>query len=353
MIDRFCMEKVMYSSTVVEYEDNKSRKLTQSDTEDGKNSILDQPPKENIPAEQPLIWRNIIGISALHVITIYLFVTRYNEAKFWTWIFEISYGILGALGVTAGAHRFWAHRSYSAKLPLKILLSYLYCMAGQTHLTKWIRVHRTHHRYTDTSADPHNSNRGFFFSHVGWLMMKHHPAVKEYGKNVNMSDIAADPVIRFFDKYYPPIMLSLCFVLPILIPVYIWNETWIISIAATITRYIFMLNAAFAVNSFAHLCGTRPYNRNLKATENLTVSIVTFGEGWHNYHHSFPWDYKAAELGLYRVNLTTAFIDFMAWIGLAYDLKTSSFEIIDSLCTKKGDGTASQNRTQSRYTAIK
>lgn len=77
----------MYSSTIVEYEDNKSQKLTQSETEDGKNSILDQPPKENIPAEQPLIWRNIIGIPALHVIAIYLFVTRYNEAKFWTWIF--------------------------------------------------------------------------------------------------------------------------------------------------------------------------------------------------------------------------------------------------------------------------
>jgi stearoyl-CoA desaturase (delta-9 desaturase) len=70
----------------------------------------------------------------------------------------------------------------------------------QTHPSKWIRVHRTHHRFTDTCADPHNANRGFFFSHIGWLMMKHHPAVKEYGKQVNMSDIAADPVIRFVDK---------------------------------------------------------------------------------------------------------------------------------------------------------
>lgn len=71
---------------------------------------------------------------------------------------------------------------------------------SQTHPSKWIRVHRTHHRYTDTCADPHNVHRGFFFSHIGWLMMKHHPAVKKYGKNVDMSDIAADPVIRFVDK---------------------------------------------------------------------------------------------------------------------------------------------------------
>ncbi|XP_025266114.1 (11Z)-hexadec-11-enoyl-CoA conjugase [Camponotus floridanus] len=327
----------MYNSTITEYEGNKSRKLTLR-TENGKNSILDQPPKENIPAVQPLIWRNIIAIPVLHIITIYLFVTRYNEAKFWTWIFTISYAILGGLGITAGAHRFWAHRSYSATLPLKIMLTCFYCMVGQTHLTKWIRVHRTHHRYTDTSADPHNASRGFFFSHVGWLMMKHHPAVKKYGKNVDMSDIAADPVIRFFDKYYPPIMLSLCFVLPTLVPVYIWNETWIVSIGATISRYLVTLNAAFAVNSFAHIWGTRPYNRNLKATQNPTVSFFTFGEGWHNYHHSFPWDYKAAELSLYRLNLTTAFIDFMAWLGLAYDLKTPSSEMIDKFCAKRGDG---------------
>ncbi|GAB1867762.1 Acyl-CoA Delta(11) desaturase [Camponotus japonicus] len=328
----------MYSSTITEYEDNKSRKLTLG-TENGKNSILDQPPKENIPAVQPLVWYTVIGVPVFHVIAIYIFVTRYNEAKFWTWIFTILYGFLVGLGITAGAHRFWTHRSYSATLLLRIMLACFFCAAGQFHLTKWIRIHRTHHRYTDTSADPHNVNRGFFFSHVGWVMMKHHPAVKEYGKNVNMSDIAADPVVRFFDKYYPPIMLSLCFVLPILVPVYIWNETWIVSIGATIIRYLYVSHASSAVNSFAHLWGTRPYNRNLKATENPIVSYFALGEGWHNYHHSFPWDYKAAELGLYRLNLTTAFIDFMAWLGLAYDLKTSSSEIIDKFCAKNGDGT--------------
>lgn len=80
----------MYSSTIIEYEDNKSRKLTLG-TQNGKNSILDQPPKENIPAVQPLIWRNVIGIPVLHVIAIYLFITRYNQAKLWTWIFSTFY----------------------------------------------------------------------------------------------------------------------------------------------------------------------------------------------------------------------------------------------------------------------
>ncbi|XP_029170735.1 acyl-CoA Delta(11) desaturase-like [Nylanderia fulva] len=276
------------TSLITEDEDNKDRKLTEPETEDDKKSIRNQLAKGHVPAKQPLIWQNIIG-----------FV----------------YGVLGGLGVTAGAHRFWAHRSYSAKLPLKIMLACFYCMAGQTHLTKWIRVHRTHHKYTDTPADPHNASRGFFFSHVGWLMMKHHPAVKEYGKSVNLSDIAADPVIRFFDKYYPPIMMLLTYVVPSLIPVYLWNETWIVAIGSSLLRHLIMLNAAFAVNSFAHLWGSRPYSRNIKAAENPTVSFVALGEGWHNYHHCFPWDYKAAELGSYGLNLTTGFIDFMAWLG--------------------------------------
>ncbi|XP_023245985.1 acyl-CoA desaturase-like [Copidosoma floridanum] len=70
----------------------------------------------------------------------------------------------------------------------------------QTHFYKWIRDHRTHHKFTDSAADPHDANRGFFFSHVGWLMMKRHPAVIKYGKKIDMSDIEADPVICFFDK---------------------------------------------------------------------------------------------------------------------------------------------------------
>ncbi|XP_012225497.2 acyl-CoA Delta-9 desaturase-like [Linepithema humile] len=311
----------------------------QPKTENGKDSILNQPPKENIPAVQPLIWRNIIIIAALHVVSIYLFITRYTEAKFWTWIFAPIYAVVGGFGITAGAHRLWAHRSYKAKLPLRILLAILYCMTGMTCLTRWIRVHRTHHRYTDTCADPHNSNRGFFFSHVGWLMMKHHPAVKEYGKNVDLSDLAADPVIRFFDKYYIPIMVSLCFVLPSVIPVYVWNETWFISIGAVIFRYAVALNMIFSVNSFAHIWGSRPYNRTLKPAENPTVAFIALGEGWHNYHHVFPWDYKASELGFARLNLTAGFIEFMAWLGLAYDLKIPSVEIVAKYRANKGDGT--------------
>ncbi|KAK0182153.1 hypothetical protein PV327_000317 [Microctonus hyperodae] len=172
-------------------------------------------------------------------------------------------------------------------------------------------------------------------------MMRRHPAVKKYGSKVDMSDIEADPVVRFFDKYYTPIMLFACFALPIVIPVYCWNEAWLISIYATIIRYVWLLNATFLVNSFAHMWGNRPYNSKIKPTENATVSFFALGEGWHNYHHAFPWDYKASELGAYGLNTTTALIDFMAWLGLAYNLKTPSKEVIERISISNGDGTTS------------
>ncbi|XP_076248274.1 acyl-CoA Delta-9 desaturase [Calliopsis andreniformis] len=325
----------MYSSTITQYEEKKPPQSTEQDVEP--TPI----PKEQTLARQPIIWRNVIGITVLHFLAIYGLVTRYQDAKFWTWIWNVAYGITAGLGITAGAHRLWAHRTYSAKTPLRIFLATLYCMAGQTHFYKWIRDHRTHHKYTETLADPHDANRGFFFSHMGWLMVKRHPAVKKYGSKVDMNDISADPVIEFFDKYYEVIMMTLCFFLPIMVPVFVWNETWYISIHAALIRYVWSLHATFSVNSFAHMWGNRPYNRKVKPTENATVSFFALGEGWHNYHHSFPWDYKAAELGTYGLNATTGFIELMAFLGLAYDLKTPKKELVDRITIKKGDGTDS------------
>lgn len=100
-------------------------------------------------------------------------------------------------GVTMGAHRHWSHRSFKAKRWLKIVLLYMHTLAGQNCLWVWVRDHRQHHKFSDTDADPHNANRGFWFSHVGWLCVKKHPKVIEYGKKINMSDIDADPFIMF------------------------------------------------------------------------------------------------------------------------------------------------------------
>lgn len=80
-------------------------------------------------------------------------------------------------GVTMGAHRLWSHRAFKAKLWLRIILLWMHTLAGQNCLYVWVRDHRQHHKFSDTDADPHNANRGFFFSHIGWLLSKKHPKV--------------------------------------------------------------------------------------------------------------------------------------------------------------------------------
>lgn len=109
--------------------------------------------------------------------------------------------VVSGLGITAGAHRLWAHRSYKAKWPLRLILMIFNTIAFQDAAYHWARDHRVHHKYSETDADPHNATRGFFFSHIGWLLCKKHPEVKAKGKGVDLSDLRADPILMFQKKY--------------------------------------------------------------------------------------------------------------------------------------------------------
>lgn len=104
-------------------------------------------------------------------------------------------------------------------------------------------------------------------------------------------------------------------------------------------RYILNLNITWLVNSAAHAWGNKPYDKGIVAVQNLPVAFATFGEGFHNYHHVFPWDYRTAELGNNKLNMTTLFIDFFAAIGWAYDMKTVPEEMIRQRAERTGDKT--------------
>ncbi|KAK5650535.1 hypothetical protein RI129_001564 [Pyrocoelia pectoralis] len=286
-----------------------------------------------------VVWRNVFAFVYLHVAGLYglyllLFVCSW-KTFFWTYLFAF----IAGQGITAGAHRLWAHRSYKAKLPLRIILMICQTMAFQNHIYEWVRDHRVHHKFTDTDADPHNAKRGFFFSHIGWLMLRKHQDVMLKGKKVDMSDLAEDPVIQFQKKFYLLLVPIMCFAVPSLVPWYFWNENgWVSWYTASIFRYCLSLNFTWLVNSAAHIWGTKPYDKTIGPAENMGVALAAFGEGWHNYHHVFPWDYKAAELGNYRLNHTTMVIDFFSKIGWAYDLKTTSVEMIEKRAKRTGDG---------------
>ncbi|XP_029177081.1 (11Z)-hexadec-11-enoyl-CoA conjugase-like [Nylanderia fulva] len=233
------------------------------------------------------------------------------------------------------------------------------------HIYGWVRDHRVHHKFTDTDADPYNARKGFFFSHIGWILVHKHPDVISKGAMIDLSDLKQDCLVVFQRKYdghslfcrskfnlkniciyclfnfngfvsfiytffrwYRYLMLFCCFIIPTLIPWWVWSENLWCAWHLNMTRCVINLHTILSINSAAHMWGVKPYDKSISPTENAVVSFISCGEGWHNYHHVFPWDYKAAELGNYKLNIATAFIDFFAYLGLAYDLKTASAKIV-------------------------
>ncbi|ODM95236.1 Acyl-CoA Delta(11) desaturase [Orchesella cincta] len=284
----------------------------------GTNDTKEEAPKLEI------VWRNVIIMAYIHIAGTYGLYLWFS-------------GQMLATTIVIGAHRLWAHKCYKAKLPLRIILAICQTFACQNSIYEWCRDHRVHHKFTETHADPHNAARGFFFAHVGWLLVKKHEDVKTKGQTVDMSDLEKDSVVMFQKKYYLPLTIFCSFVVPYICPLYFGEEpykAWYM----VVCRYMLILNFTWLVNSAAHLWGPRPYDNNIHATENALVSGLAVGEGWHNYHHVFPWDYKAAELTTYNYNWTTALIDFFAWVGWAYDLKTVPERIVYQRVHRTGDG---------------
>jgi len=153
-------------------------------------------------------------------------------------------------------------------------------MALQNDIYEWCRDHRVHHKYSETDADPHNSNRGFFFAHMGWLMCKKHPEVIRKGSNIDMSDVWSDPIVRFQRRFYIPLVIIIWGVIPTYIPHLLWNETlWNAFFMCVTLRYCFVLHNAWLVNSAAHFYGNRPYNEYIQPRENQSVMYLSFGEG--------------------------------------------------------------------------
>lgn len=275
-----------------------------------------------------IVWTNALVMFTVHALSLYG-LTLLPRLKVVTLVFMWSLGLLSTLGVQAGAHRLWCHRAYKANFGLRLFLSLAHVLALQNDVYEWSRDHRAHHRYSDTDADPHNSRRGFFFSHVGWLLVKKHPEVGRRGRTISMDDLKADPIVMFQRRWYAPMVLLIWGLLPTLIPWYFWDEPlYECLLCCVFTRYVLSVNLTWLTNSWAHLYGSRPYDGRIAPTE-VTVRHMLLGEGFHNYHHAFPWDYSASELGPLDVfNPCTALIDLWAKLGWAWDLKKVQPEVV-------------------------
>ncbi|XP_020610221.1 stearoyl-CoA desaturase 5-like [Orbicella faveolata] len=307
--------------------------VTQTETLDAQKKTLDRDVKR---PERQIVWINVYFMVVLHLMAlygIYLIPGTGPRTWFWTWLCHF----IGGLGITVGVHRLWSHRSYKASWPLRLALMLMNSLAAQNDIFEWARDHRVHHKYSETDADPHNAKRGFFFSHVGWLLVKKHPDVIKKGKQLDLSDLYEDKIVMFQRRHYKLLSTICNVIIPIAVPWYFWNESiWNGFFICYAFRYTFTLNATWCVNSFAHLWGAKPYDEHINPSQNFSVVIATGGEGFHNFHHTFPQDYATSELGS-PMNPSKWFIDLCALFGLAYDLKTISKEAIRKRRIRTGD----------------
>ena len=287
-----------------------------------------------------LVWYNIATLTLWHAGALYAL------ALIWTGRVALSVSLLGlglwwasGLGITAGAHRLWAHRAYSASFELRVLLAALNSMAFQGSIFEWARDHRTHHKGSDTTADPHNMGRGFFFAHMGWVCVRKHPDVFALGRKIPCDDLEADAVVAWQKRYYLPSVLAMCYALPAVLGYKLqggadgaWAGFWV----AGVLRHVWVLHMTWLVNSAAHLWGDHPYDPHSRPSENLLVSVGAIGEGWHNFHHKFPSDYAAGEYNVTQGawNPTKLFIDTCAALGMVTDRKRTKRHTVTALRAK-------------------
>jgi len=261
-----------------------------------------------------------LGLTHLFTLVSVLYLFEYTW-KGWLAFFVLYY--LSGVGITGGAHRLWAHRSYKAGFLVRLYFMICNCMANQGSILHWSKDHRVHHKYAETDHDPHDATRGFFYAHVGWLLLKKSDKVKEAGKKLDFQDLYDDKIVMFQDKCDPWIQMLMCFVLPTFIGKHLCGQSYLASfLFLGVARYCFVLNSTWLVNSLAHWIGYRPYDESINPTENPYVAFFALGEGWHNWHHVYPWDYSTSEYGIWqRWNPTKLQIDIFAWLGLVWDRK--------------------------------
>jgi len=256
-------------------------------------------------------WMQVTGIQA--------------PTSFTIWFGFLLYPI-GGFGITVGAHRLWSHRSYQANFGFRLVFMILNSIANQGSIFHWVRDHRVHHLYSDTEHDPHNSSMGFFFCHMGWLLVQKNKHVIEAGKAIDLKDLNADPLVMFQKKLNPFWNLSWCFVLPSVVS-YCMGDSWFNGLLIPgAARYLVTLHCTWLVNSFVHTVGeSKPYNPAHATTESAIVAILALGEGWHNWHHAYGWDYAAAECDWWRqYNPSKMIIDFAALFGWTWGRKRAT-----------------------------
>lgn len=235
------------------------------------------------------------------------------------WLLGVFLYFATGLGITVGYHRLFSHKSFEAKPWVRWTLAFFGAAAFENSILNWARDHRVHHRFVDSDQDPYSIKKGFFYAHMGWIIEDAEP-IK--GSEAFARDLANDPIVKFQDRYYIPIAVGVGFILPAVIGFFLGSALGGLAVAGFL-RVVTVHHATFLINSLCHTLGTRPYSNQQTARDSWIVSLLTFGEGYHNYHHVFANDYRNG-IKWYHFDPSKWTIRSLNWIGATYSLKRAS-----------------------------
>ena len=264
------------------------------------------------PGEAPgARWGIIFYMAAVHGLALVALLPR-----FWSWqalaTLLIMYWITACLGVTLGYHRLLSHRSFQVPRWLERVLATCGALSCQHGPIDWVGLHRHHHKFSDTAVDHHDSNLGFWWSHMGWMLVGV-PALAAVPRLTG--DLAVDPYYRWLNRWF----LSLQLILGVFL-YWVGSATgvggWSLVLWGIPLRLAIVYHCTWLVNSATHSWGQVSHDSGDNSKNNPWVAALTFGEGWHNNHHAFPHSARhGVEKG--QIDLTWEHIRFLQALGLA------------------------------------
>jgi stearoyl-CoA desaturase (delta-9 desaturase) len=235
--------------------------------------------------------------------------------------------IAAGISITMGYHRLFSHLSFKAKWPVKLFVLIFGSAAFENSAYDWVSDHRRHHKHVDEDEDPYDITKGFFYAHMGWMMFKLRPDPPQD----NVADLEKDPLVMWQHRYTHWIGIAFGFGLPTLIgATYGWfhygtaYEMGVQALGgfllAGVLRIVCVQQSTFCINSVCHTLGSRPYSTRCSARNSGLVALVTFGEGYHNFHHEFQHDYRNG-IKFWQFDPTKWSIWTLNKLGLTSDLR--------------------------------
>jgi sn-1 stearoyl-lipid 9-desaturase len=255
------------------------------------------------------------GLALIHVGALAAFLPAFFRLSDLAVAAALAY-LTGALGVTLCYHRVLTHRSLRLRKPLEYLLALFGTLALQGDPIRWVAIHRKHHAHADHDDDPHNIHLGFRWAHVDWLY-RHNVALPSEDEIARYApDLHADPFYRALARFALPLQLVLAVALFLL-----GGWSWVVW--GIFVRLVVCYHSTWFVNSAAHMLGYRSYKTTDRSTNCWWVAALTFGEGWHNNHHAFPFSARHG-LRWFEVDMTWWHVQLLRFLRLADRIRIPS-----------------------------